>query len=319
MSDPPTLVLIPGSWHQPTCYNKITKLLEEQHHLKCVSITLPSTTGDPNATFKDDLDAARSAITAETTAGRNVVVIAHSYGGMVGNSAIKNLTQRPPPGNKTGHVTGLILIASGFTLTGLTFMAPFLNRPPPTWRANTHTGFADLTVPPSTLFYHDLPATEAAHWASQLRPQSLRSLFEGGEHAYAGWRDLGPRGVWYVGTALDRGLPVVVQRMQVGAARAMGVRVEHRELRASHSPFLSRPEETVAVVVEAVEVFMGRAVPGSSVVGGGSGGKGEVVVPRVGLWEPGTWFRFGVPLVLGHVVGKCVLVFYWGRRLWTGR
>ena len=55
----PTLVFVPGSWHKPTCYDKIIKILREQHGLKCVAVTLPSTTGDPAATFKDDLDAAR--------------------------------------------------------------------------------------------------------------------------------------------------------------------------------------------------------------------------------------------------------------------
>jgi hypothetical protein len=44
-----------------------------------------------------------------------------------------------------------------------------------------------------------------------------------------------------------------------------------------------------------------------------------VVVPAARLWQPGTWWRFGLPLALGHVIGKCVLVFLWGRRLWRGR
>ena len=66
--------------------------------------------------------------------------------------------------------------------------------------------------------------------------------------------------VWYLGTVEDRGLPVVVQRMQVGMAREMGGKVEHRELRTSHSPFLSRPEETTGLVLEAVESFMGTSI-----------------------------------------------------------
>jgi surfactin synthase thioesterase subunit len=93
MTDLPTLVFVPGSWHKPTCYSKITKILQEQYKLKCVLVTLPSTTGNREATFKDDVDAAREAIFNETTHGHNVVVIAHSYGGMVGNSAIKGFAQ----------------------------------------------------------------------------------------------------------------------------------------------------------------------------------------------------------------------------------
>ncbi|KAJ5494424.1 hypothetical protein N7463_010511 [Penicillium fimorum] len=135
MSTPPTLLFIPGSWHKPTCYDEVTKLLQG-HKLKCISITLPSTTGNPAATFKDDLETAREAILTETINGRNVVVIAHSYGGMVGNSAIKGLTEprdfteSQNQTSTTGYVIGLILIASGFTLSGLAFMDPFF-RPPP--------------------------------------------------------------------------------------------------------------------------------------------------------------------------------------------
>lgn len=44
--------------------------------------------------------------------------------------------------------------------------------------------------------------------------------------------------VWCIETE-DRGLPVVVQRLQVGMAREMGGRVEYQKLRRGHSPFLS--------------------------------------------------------------------------------
>jgi len=338
MSDLPTLVFVPGAWHRPTCYSKIIKLLQERHKLKCVAITLPSTTGDPAATFKDDLDAAREAISRETSDGRDVIVVAHSYGGMVGNSAIKGFARpRAAAANKgsssplrgastpagdtgdqsqtrtAGHVIGLILIASGFTLTGLSFMDPFFGRPPPAWRVNKETGFADIVTPPRELFYHDLPADEADYWASQLTPQSLKALFEGGEYSYAGWMDVP---AWYIGTVEDKGLPVVAQRLSVGMAREMGTTVEHRELRTSHSPFLSKPEETVGIVLEAVEAFSGKPVEHAPVK---SGHGSDITVPAVRLWQPLTWYRFGLPLAFGHILGRCYLVFRWGKRLLGSR
>ncbi|KAI2934668.1 hypothetical protein CBS63078_1218 [Aspergillus niger] len=205
----PTLIFIPGAWHQPTCYSKLITHLQTHHpDLHCTTITLPSTTGDPAATFKDDLDATRAAIITETIHhGRNVVLIAHSYGGMVANSAIKGFTS--PSSSSSGIIIGLILIASGYTLTGLSFMDPFLGHPPPSWRANHTTGFAELVTSPRELFYHDLPEEEARYWVSQLRPQSLKALFEGGEYSYAGWKDVPS---WYIGTGEDKGLPVLMQR-----------------------------------------------------------------------------------------------------------
>lgn len=87
----PELVLVPGAWHSPECFNKIINLLE-QSHLKCSTVTLPSTLDNPDATFKDDIDAAQQIIRSITDRGQNVTVIAHLYGGMVGNSALKGLT-----------------------------------------------------------------------------------------------------------------------------------------------------------------------------------------------------------------------------------
>ncbi|WQF84693.1 Putative alpha/beta hydrolase-1 [Colletotrichum destructivum] len=326
MPNLPTLLFIPGSWHKPSCYDKITRILQEKHGLRCISVTLPSTTGDPAATFGDDVDAARQALSRETAQGRNVVVIAHSYGGMVGNSVIKGFApprdaakgSSAPATSSTradhrdalseGHVIGLILIASGFTLTGLAFMDPFFGRPPPGWRVNSTTGYAELVADPRKFFYHDLPPEEAEFWTSQLTTQSLKALFEGGEHAYAGWQDVP---AWYIGTVQDQGLPVVAQRMTVGMAREMGAKVEHRELQTSHSPFLSQPENTASIVLEAVEAFAGTSIDAKPRRGVGTDER--LPVPR--LWQPLTWFRFGLPLIFGRILGRSFLVFDWGRRL----
>lgn len=319
MQNQPALVFIPGAWHQPTSYTKVVKLLQEQHDFKCTAITLPSTLGDPAATFKDDLDAARSAISMETSLGHDVVVIAHSYGGMVGNSAIEGFARGKCDSRGTtstgpqasGSVVGLILIASGFTFTGLSFMDPFFGIPPPCWRVNQGTRFADLVTPPRDLFYHDVPAEEAEIWVSQLRPQSLKALFEGGEHAYAGWQDVP---VWYLGTIEDRALPVVVQRMNVGMGRAMGCVVEHRELKSSHSPFLSQPDKVVQIITEAVAAFTGK-VPNMARVRDTP--LNEIAVPEMTLLQPSTWLRYGLPLVFGTIIGKGVSAFGWLSRFWS--
>ncbi|KAG2005063.1 hypothetical protein GB937_009020 [Aspergillus fischeri] len=310
MSSRPTLIFIPGSWHRPTCYDPIIKLLEP--NLRCVAVSLPSTAYDPEATFKDDLGAARDAISAETSNGRNVVVIAHSYGGLVGNSAIKGFTKpKDADDSRSGYVIGLILIASGFTLTGLSFMDPFFGRPPPAWRVNNKTGYAELVTSPRELFYHDLPEEEAKYWVSQLTSQSLKALFEGGEYTYAGWKDVPS---WYIGTVEDRGIPVLAQRMSVGMARGMGASVEHRELQTSHSPFLSQPGLTAEIILEAVDAFThSRRDESKSAV---DRAENAIIVPGAALLKPLTWFKFGLPMAFGCVLGRCILFFGWGRRLW---
>ncbi|KLU88248.1 hypothetical protein MAPG_07235 [Magnaporthiopsis poae ATCC 64411] len=325
MPNSPTLVLVHGGWHRASCFDPITSLLQEGHGLKCISVSLPSTSGNPEATYKDDIDAVREAISSETSAGRDVVVIAHSYGGMPGSSAIKGFAEKTAGGSAApddvvataGHVIGLILIASGYNLPGLSFMDPFLGHPPSFWRVNKETGYAELVASPRELFYHDvLPADEAERWVSQLTTQSLKALFEGGENSYAGWKDVPS---WYIGAAQDRAMPVAAQRLTVGMARAMGGVVEHREMQTSHSPFLSRPRQTVQIILEAVAAFTGGPPPsvGATPTSGPPPEEG-VTVPAVRFWRPLTWYRFGLPLFFGRLLGGGFLLFGWCRRVFGG-
>lgn len=313
-----TLVFIPGSWHKPLCYEKIIKILKG-YEIRCVTVTLPSTMDDPSAGFKEDLDAARVVVEKETDQRRNVIVVAHSYGGMVGNSVIKGFAKKQGEREYdntqdqravTGKVVGLILIASGFPLEGLAFMDPLMGRPPPAWRIDKESGYAVLNNSPQHLFYHDVPKEDADYYSSQITTQSLRALFTGGEYTYAGWKDVP---VWYIGTTEDRGLPVAVQRMQVGMAREMGAKVEHRELQTSHSPFLSQPEETVGIMIEAITAFVGsslRNAPAQELQ------RRKVSVPAFRLFQPLTWFKYGLPLAFGHFVGRGILLYGAIRRIW---
>ncbi|KAF4420511.1 hypothetical protein FACUT_11165 [Fusarium acutatum] len=225
---------------------------------------------NPMATFKDDVDAVRGAIRQETEKGRDVIVITHSYGGTVGNSAVKGFSRpagssasgqssTPTPASskrtpEAGHVVGIIPIATGFCFTGLTFMDHFLNITPPFFRVNKKTGYVDLTVHPQKFFYHDLPPAEADHATSMLTTQSLKALFEGREYSYSGWLDVP---VWFIGTVEDQGLPILIQRAQIGMVRMLGGRVVYTELKTSHSPFLSQPKQVVQIVLQAFESFTG--------------------------------------------------------------
>jgi len=252
MSQKPTLIFVPGAWHTASTWDKTTALLEPQGY-KCVCITLPSTLGNPAATFLDDITAARDAIVAETTQGRDVVLVVHSYGSMVGSSAIKGLTKSNSTSTTGGHVVGYVMIATGFTVTGKCFFDGFPGGvPPPIWRLDHEAGFLFLEVPARELFYHDLPEEEGELWVSKLTKQALKPLTEGGEHAYSGWKDVP---VWYLSTTEDKALPVQGQQFFVQLARNDGADVTVRELPTSHSPMLSKPKETVDILLEALAAF----------------------------------------------------------------
>lgn len=261
MSPKPTLIFIPGAWHTAAVWDKVTQLLEAQGH-NCIALNLPSCSSDPSATFKDDIQAVHAAIISEITVkNHNVVLVAWSYSGHVANSAIKNLTSTPQTTNGNNNaskdsparILGLALIASGFTATGVSFLEATGGIPPPFITLNRTTGFADLSADPKALFYHDLSLPEARHWESRLTNMSLRSLTEGGEHAYAGWKDVP---VWFLVTAGDRALPAGVQREFVKGAKGRGGDVTVREVEgAGHAVMLGKAWEVVGFLEEALEAL----------------------------------------------------------------
>jgi len=258
MSRKPTLVLVPGAWHSASTWVKVASLLETEQY-KCVCVSLPSASPNPSATFLDDLEAVRHAIVTETSQGRDVVVVVHSYGGIVGSSAIKGLTRKQPDDSSSakdasGYVVGFIMLASGFALTGCSFLDGFGGKPPPSWKADEESGFATITDDPRQLFYHDLPEEEGNYWVEKLEKQSLKALKEGGEYVYSGWKDVP---IWYLATSDDKALPVQVQRMFVQAAKDAGADVTLREVESSHSVMLSKPKETADFILEAVAAFVG--------------------------------------------------------------
>ncbi|KAH8661710.1 Alpha/beta hydrolase fold-1 [Ilyonectria robusta] len=249
----PTLVLVPGAWHGPDTWGKVVSAMEAEHY-KCVPVALPTTLGDVSANFSDDVRAVRDAIVAETTQGRNVVVVVHSYGGAVGSSAIKGLTpQQPSSQNEnSGHVVGFFMVATGFMVSGVTFLDGLGGNPPPTWECDWEQGIATIKVNPKELFYHDLPSEEGGYWVGRLQKQALKAFTTGAADGYAGWKEVP---VWYLATTEDKALPIEAQRAFVQGAQAEGGNVTLREIASSHSPMLSKPEETAKVLLEALEAF----------------------------------------------------------------
>jgi pimeloyl-ACP methyl ester carboxylesterase len=114
--------------------------------------------------------------------------------------------------------------------------------------ADTDEGTARLIVDTRDLFYHDLPEEEGKAWVDKLAPHSLKSLAEGGEYAYAGWKDVP---CWYLLATEDHSLPEEVGEMFVKGAEDAGADVTMRKIAASHSPMLSQPQKTAEFMLEA--------------------------------------------------------------------
>ncbi|KAJ4117601.1 hypothetical protein NW768_010968 [Fusarium equiseti] len=255
MTNKPTLIFVPGAWHTPQYWGKVISVMESKQY-KCKPVMLPTTqsTGK-DVNFASDVTCVHHAIAEEISFGRDIVLVVHSYGGAVGASAVKQLSRKTANnGEDKGHVIGLFMVATGFVAPGMSFLEGIGGKPPPTWDADYENNTMPIKVDPINMLYHDLPRSEAEALVTKLTEQALTSVTDGYELAYEGWKDVP---VWYIITTEDRALPVEVQRMFADSAEKAGAKLTRREIASSHSPMLSKPEETANHLEDAVAAFTG--------------------------------------------------------------
>ncbi|PNP74194.1 hypothetical protein FNYG_12243 [Fusarium nygamai] len=253
MTQKPSLIFVPSAWHSPECWGKIVSAMEAKE-FKCIPVALPtnqSTSTDVN--YSHDVKVVADAIAAEASQGLDVVVLLHSYSGLVGQSAMRGFTSKSADtdGN-TGRVIGLFHVSTGFVREGACFLDTLGGKPLPTFEADYENNVMVIKVDPIDMLYHDLPTEEAEYWVGKLSKQALTGLTEGYEVAYEGWRDVP---IWQVMTKDDRALPYEAQKMLVRGAEKLGADITKRIIDSAHLPMLSRPDELVGILEEAIQAF----------------------------------------------------------------
>jgi pimeloyl-ACP methyl ester carboxylesterase len=229
MRKPPTLLLVHGSWHGPWCWERLTPELDRLG-LRTATVALPSCGTDPAAlgTVADDAAAVEAAVA--DIAG-DLVVVGHSYGGVAITEARLDSRVR-----HLVHLGGFMPDAG----QGLIDLAP------PGWKTPYMLEHADgsTTVDPAMAieaFFADCDPVTARGAATRLRLH--KSINNVTPVTRASWRDTTST---YVVLTEDRAWPAVGQRKLAMQA------TEQRELRTSHSPFLSRPVELAALLRDIV-------------------------------------------------------------------
>jgi hypothetical protein len=101
-------------------------------------------------------------------------------------------------------------------------------------------------------FYNDLKPTEAAKWERQLKPHSGAAFIE--PVSYAPFKDPAYVGRYgFIYCTKDTALTPAMQDQYIAThkvSESLVVRVE-----ASHSPFLSKPEDAVSAIVKLTDAF----------------------------------------------------------------
>jgi pimeloyl-ACP methyl ester carboxylesterase len=246
MTSKPTLVLVHGSWHTPACFQSLITQLETSGFI-CIAVALPSMQGAND--LSADTAAVRNAVLHELDAGKNVVVVAHSYGGMPTSNALADLG-RSTRGDKPS-VLALVYLCAFLPAPEQSMFDALRSPENYIHDARGSQDFCYVGPPgPGYFFYNDLPMAEARKWEKELVPQSLAAYREkpGKRLSFMEIES------WYLFCELDNAVAMPLQRLLVDGATAGGGHFAQERckiMHSAHSPFLSHVEETAQFIVKA--------------------------------------------------------------------
>ncbi|KAI2614732.1 Alpha/beta hydrolase fold-1 [Hypoxylon fragiforme] len=225
----PTILLIHGSWHTPLHYRHLIDALRARGH-PVLAPVLPTTGHDDSIDGKTFLDAAsqvRGLLVPYLDQDRKVVIVAHSFGGIVTAHIVAGLSleERSAQGLK-GGVTSIVYIAAQLSPENLRFKP---GNAPPFFEwidQNKHSLPADFA---RSILYNDVEEPWLDEALRLLVWQSLASCDP--DNTYSASEIRVPK--TYIVCTNDK---IVELESQHKLAEIAGATVV--ELESGHSPFL---------------------------------------------------------------------------------
>jgi pimeloyl-ACP methyl ester carboxylesterase len=114
----PTILAVPGAWHTVESFDTMKKIFTDRNY-DFVSQNAPGVI-EANSTVTGDAASLRTNLLQPLVeAGKDVIVMMHSYGGMYGSQAVQGLSKRErKKSGKQGGVVSLVYVSAVTPLEG---------------------------------------------------------------------------------------------------------------------------------------------------------------------------------------------------------
>ncbi|KAI1498879.1 alpha/beta-hydrolase [Biscogniauxia marginata] len=252
-----SIVLIHGAYHPASAWGRVIPQLQAKNY-RCLAPQICFCgTEKPIASWQTCVDQIQEIIAQETSAGRLVVIVNHSLGGIPGCSAVEGFTKKNPVrlGKTKGRVVGIIQVTA-MAILDAAHLREFYSRVS-TSKPNTHRNEIGWKSPPvdaKQTFYNDLVPEDAEYWCSKLMPNSalLDNCTEG---LYPGFKDVP---VQCIVCTKDLRLTTTMQEEFIDVIRATNGDLTVRKLDSGHCPLLGRPVELAEIIDEACMAFSSK-------------------------------------------------------------
>ncbi|RYP53627.1 hypothetical protein DL768_001407 [Monosporascus sp. mg162] len=253
----PVIVLVPGAFGTPAGFEKLVPHLEKvgfPTHPGAYPSCNPS---DPAvATCRNDIASLRDNVLLPLMEKeqKDIVIMAHSYGGVVAGAAAKNLDKqtRTAQGQAGGSVIGLIYVVGNITLEDESILNAVGGAYPPFIKHHKPSKGLALIEPAMDVLYNDCDAALAPELDKFMNPHALQA-FETKPTAPA-WADEAFNGRRaYIRTLNDCCNPVSLQDKWLEKS---SVEWDVVDFETGHMPFVSQPEALAKQIVKFINGFL---------------------------------------------------------------
>ncbi|EKJ69162.1 hypothetical protein FPSE_10658 [Fusarium pseudograminearum CS3096] len=252
-----TVVIIPGSFAKPSLYEHLVQSLARDG-IQSEIVDLPSVgrkEGKAPATLSDDVDEIASVVEKILDEDKEVILLAHSYGGIPATQSLETLSQkaRQSQGKKSG-VTKIVYLAAvalpvGGSVLALLTAPDYLIIEASSPFFHNEDDYMTLTPECAPFIYSESPPEEALKLARELPQHSTASYRD--QLTYAGYKDAE---VHYIICEQDK---LVFPEYQFGMLELLkgmtNGKVGVHKIQSGHAPHLSQPDNLTKIIRQIVE------------------------------------------------------------------
>ncbi|KAJ0167664.1 hypothetical protein CTA2_1279 [Colletotrichum tanaceti] len=244
----PTIVFTPGAWHEPWVFDPVREDLAGRGYPTAAAALASVGCTDPDVGLDQDAEAVRAVLRGLIDAGRDVVVVAHSYGGVPVSNAVRGLHYKDRAAQGlSGGVIMVVYMASFVIAAGESLLD---GKERMSLETIVTDGFA-LPCNPIPRFFADLELSLATRAVEGLVRQTLKSFQ--GVSGFEPWNEGFEMG--YIFAEDDQ---VISLDKQIEMSSQFPAGSFTASLPSHHSPFLSMPGALGKALQQAAEVAVAK-------------------------------------------------------------
>ncbi|RWA11421.1 hypothetical protein EKO27_g3676 [Xylaria grammica] len=257
----PSIVIVPAASALPLFYDTIVDRVSQHGydikalHIPSVGLVTGARPGEP-PTMYDDAAFIAAYVKGLADAGRDVLLVTHSYGGTAATQSVRGLSksERLKEG-KTGGIVGLAYMTSlvpevGHPASALAGTAPEGQEPLMKVGDDGWFYYPNLILTAKVVF-SDISLEEGKYWARKLVKHSAASFAS--KLTYAGYNDVP---VSYLVAEDDQSIAPATQKSQIEMIeRTSGNKVDVSSVNSGHVPPVSHPQHVIDWVLSVAQKF----------------------------------------------------------------